>query len=82
MPDLILLTPDAVAKRLGIPVKTLYWWRTTGVGPPAYRLGRHLRYSEADIEAWLAERRSPAARLVPVGPASSTKPRTKRRRGP
>ncbi|MFC3689955.1 helix-turn-helix transcriptional regulator [Aquipuribacter hungaricus] len=45
-----------VATYLGVPVATLYQWRHTGTGPKAYRLGKHLRYRQADVESWLADR--------------------------
>jgi predicted site-specific integrase-resolvase len=38
-----LLTPEEVSKVLQIPVKTLYRWRYHGTGPPAKKVGRHLR---------------------------------------
>ena len=38
-----------------MPVATLYQWRHLGTGPRAYRLGKHLRYRQADVEAWLAD---------------------------
>jgi excisionase family DNA binding protein len=41
-----------VADYLGVPVKTLYQWRTAGYGPPARRVGRHLRYKQEDVETW------------------------------
>ena len=44
-----------VSAYLGVPVGTLYQWRYTGTGPKAYRLGKHLRYRQADVEAWLAD---------------------------
>jgi len=50
-----LLSPDEVAVILGIPVKTLYQWRYKGVGPRGLRIGRHVRYRSADVEAWLRE---------------------------
>ena len=49
---------------LGIPARTIYSWRQRGEGPPAYRVGKHLRYRRSDVETWLAGRRdtgSPAA---------------------
>jgi excisionase family DNA binding protein len=48
---------DWLAGYLGISKKTVYSWRLRGVAPPAYRIGRHLRWSRADVDAWLAERR-------------------------
>ena len=53
----ILLTPAEVATRLGIPVATLYTWRHRGEGPSWFRVGRHLRTTEADLAAWLALQR-------------------------
>jgi hypothetical protein len=38
-----------VADYLGIPHKTLYNWRTRGIGP---RARRYLRYEEQDVRAW------------------------------
>jgi predicted DNA-binding transcriptional regulator AlpA len=43
---------------LGIPVGTLYQWRTRHLGPRAYRVGRHLRYDPVDVRAWLSEQAS------------------------
>jgi excisionase family DNA binding protein len=41
-----------VADYLGIPLKTLYNWRTRGIRPRARRVGRYLRYEEQDVRAW------------------------------
>ena len=41
-----------VADYLGIPLKTLYNWRTRGIGPRARRVGRYQRYEEQDVRAW------------------------------
>lgn len=51
-----LLWAEEVAVLLGVPVKTLYQWRYKGVGPVGVRIGRHLRYREADVEAWIEGR--------------------------
>lgn len=53
-----LLTPTEVAAALVIPVSTLHYWRTTGDGPPARKIGRHLRYDPDDLEGWLNRSRS------------------------
>lgn len=52
-----LLDPEWLSGVLGIPVRTIYAWRQRGEGPPAYRIGKHLRYRRSDVEAWLATRR-------------------------
>lgn len=51
-----LLTINDLSQMLGVPVDTLYGWRHRGQGPRGYRVGRHVRYRRADVEAWLAER--------------------------
>ena len=50
-----LLTPGEVAEHLGVPIATLYAWRHRSEGPPALKIGRHLRYRARDLEAWLAQ---------------------------
>jgi predicted DNA-binding transcriptional regulator AlpA len=49
-----------------VPVKTLYQWRYKGVGPAGVRVGRHLRYRAADVEAWI-DGRANAERSPRVG---------------
>jgi predicted DNA-binding transcriptional regulator AlpA len=36
-----------------LPAQTLRQWRYTGVGPKAFRIGRHLRYEPAEVRRWL-----------------------------
>jgi excisionase family DNA binding protein len=45
-------TVDDVAAYLRVSVKTIYKWRLTNDGPPAARVGKHLRYDPADVVAW------------------------------
>jgi excisionase family DNA binding protein len=49
-----LLSLTDLAEFLSVPVTTLYQWRHRGEGPPGYRIGRHVRYRRAEVEAWLA----------------------------
>jgi hypothetical protein len=46
-------TPTDISKLLKVPVPTLYGWRYKGSGPPAIRIGRHLRYHRPDVLRWL-----------------------------
>ena len=55
-----LLTISELSEMLGIPVDTLYGWRHRGEGPQGCRIGRHVRYRRATVEAWLEERLDPA----------------------
>ncbi len=51
-----LWTAADTAHFLGVPVATLYQWRTRRLGPRAYRVGKWLRYDPADVRTWLTER--------------------------
>jgi len=51
-----LLSPSELAELLRIPVSTLYNWRYNRLGPPGFRVGRHLRYRREDVDQWLNER--------------------------
>ena len=48
--------PAETSRYLHVPVGTLYRWRVIGDGPPAYRVGRHLRYDPAEVRAWVRTR--------------------------
>ena len=52
-----LLDLDWLSGYLGHLQRSLYNWRQRGEGPPAYRVGKHLRYRRGDVEAWLDSRR-------------------------
>ena len=51
-----LLGPEEVAALLGVPLRTIYRWRSRHEGPRGYRVGRHVRYRLDDVELWLADR--------------------------
>lgn len=48
-----LLSLEDVSEWLGVSPRTLYNWRHRGGGPPALRIGRHLRYRREDVQAWV-----------------------------
>jgi DNA-binding transcriptional MerR regulator len=48
-------TVAEVAAFLRVPVETLYTWRKRRYGPPAARVGRHLRYDADGVRAWFRE---------------------------
>ena len=50
-----LMSLTDVSEMLGIPVNTLYRWRSKGDGPVGYRVGRHVRYRLEAIEARLEQ---------------------------
>ncbi|NOY54373.1 MAG: helix-turn-helix domain-containing protein [Actinobacteria bacterium] len=56
-----LLTVEEVAEWLG---GTIYAWRYRSTGPASYKVGRHVRFRQADVEQWLE-----AQRTEPVQPS-------------
>lgn len=48
-----LLSPTELADYLKVPLKTVYNWRQGGSGPRGIRVGKHVRYRQSDIDAWL-----------------------------
>lgn len=42
-----------VADFLGIPVNTLYQWRTRNYGPPGKRVGKYVRFIPDQVKAWV-----------------------------
>jgi len=58
-----LWSVQEVSQYLGIPVETLYHWRSKGTGgPPGRRIGKRLRYRPQDVRDWVAS--------LPTGVAS------------
>ncbi|ADK83488.1 DNA binding domain protein, excisionase family [Desulfarculus baarsii DSM 2075] len=55
-PVVFLATPQA-AELLGISRKTLEKWRLVGGGPSYCKVGRLVRYTSDDLQAWLDSRR-------------------------
>ncbi|MFE4333907.1 helix-turn-helix transcriptional regulator [Streptomyces sp. NPDC056831] len=48
------LTPEDLAAMFSLPsVETVYAWRKKRIGPPAIRIGKHLRYDPAAVRAWV-----------------------------
>ncbi|HOD74336.1 MAG TPA: hypothetical protein PKM13_07370 [Candidatus Bipolaricaulis anaerobius] len=48
-----LLTREEVSSRLQVPVGTLKFWHIEHKGPRARKVGKNLRYREADLNAWV-----------------------------
>lgn len=48
-----LLSIEELAEILQVPKKTIYAWRTKGLGPRALRVGKFLRFRRSDVNAWL-----------------------------
>lgn len=50
-----LLDIPATAEKLGVEVRIVRSWITTGVGPPSARIGKRRYFRREDIDAWLDE---------------------------
>ncbi|GHG18816.1 helix-turn-helix domain-containing protein [Amycolatopsis sp. NPDC005961] len=48
-----LWTVEDVSNYLGVPVSTLYQWRTKGYGPAGRRIGKYVRYRQEDVRSWV-----------------------------
>lgn len=57
--DDVLLSPQRLANYLGVPLATVYRWRCEGTGPRGIKVGKHVRYRQRDVEAWLDTRSDP-----------------------
>ena len=67
LPDLPpLLDIGELSAYLGVPVSTIYDWRSRRVGPRAYRFGKHLKFAVTDVTEWIEVQRDPA----PAPPAA------------
>ncbi|MFD6238620.1 MULTISPECIES: helix-turn-helix transcriptional regulator [Streptomyces] len=49
------LTPEDLCRIFGVPLETVYHWRKKRTGPPAIRIGKHLRYDPAAVHAWTTQ---------------------------
>ena len=47
------LSLKELAFQLQVSIQTLYDLRSQGRGPKGFRVGRHLRFRQSEIEAWL-----------------------------
>lgn len=62
-----LLTIEALAEYLDVPVTTIRDWRLAGKGPCAIHVGRQLRYFVSDVHDWLASQREREPGHAPEG---------------
>lgn len=44
---------EDLARELGVPVRTIYTWRSKGKGPRGATFGKHVRFRRADVEQWI-----------------------------
>ncbi len=51
-----LIGPEGLAAYLGIPLPIIYGMNSRGTGPRRIRIGKHVRYRKADVDAWVDTR--------------------------
>lgn len=56
MANQTFLTTDQAAETLGLKRTTLEAWRCRGGGPRFVKLGRSVRYRQADLESFIESR--------------------------
>ncbi len=52
-----MLDASELASYLGVPISTVYDWRTRALGPVAHRFGKHLKFALSDVQSWVALQR-------------------------
>ena len=57
VPNELLLKPAEAAKRLSVSLSWLAKSRMRGDGPPFTRIGRAVRYGDADVTQWLKQQK-------------------------
>jgi predicted DNA-binding transcriptional regulator AlpA len=53
----VILSESDLARRLDVSVSGLRKWRRESTGPKFIRIGRLIRYSFCDMQAWLSTRK-------------------------
>lgn len=49
------LTAREAAQAIGVHIRTLKYWKTTGYGPGHFYIGKRLFYRRSDVIAWLQQ---------------------------
>lgn len=63
-----LLTAAEVADLLGVSPGTILDWHEAEKGPPAFKIGRAVRFRREEVEAWLETKRAPGGTRAKTGP--------------
>lgn len=52
---------EELAEFLGVPVQTVYQWRTKGYGPIGRRIGKYVKFRPEDVYNWVNQQPGPVA---------------------
>jgi excisionase family DNA binding protein len=56
-----VMTVREVAALLVVPVSTVHHWVARRQGPPSFKVGKHRRFFEDEVVAWIREQRRVAS---------------------
>jgi excisionase family DNA binding protein len=56
-----VMTVREVAALLAVPVSTVHHWAARRQGPPSFKVGKHRRFFEDEVVAWVREQRRAAS---------------------
>ena len=49
-----LMSVAELAAFLQVPIKTIYTWRSQGIGPKGIKVGRYVRFARSEVSRWLS----------------------------
>lgn len=52
-----MLTVREVAVLLAVPISTVHHWAARNEGPPSFKIGKHRRFFEPEVIAWVRHQR-------------------------
>lgn len=56
------MTTAELAELMRTTTNTIHYWRATGTGPKAIKVGKRVLYDRADVDEWIASlKAAPAA---------------------
>ncbi len=56
-----LMTTGDVAEATRSTIDTVRYWRSAGIGPSGFRVGKKVLYREADVIAWIESKSADTA---------------------
>ncbi len=57
-----LLGVSEVAALTGLPAGTLRYWRSAGLGPASFKIGRRVVYRRESVDQWISEQEKATVR--------------------
>jgi DNA-binding transcriptional MerR regulator len=64
-------SPKAVSDLTGIPIGTLGYWRSAGIGPKYSKVGKMILYAKEDVLNYLKSHRQQSTTDVKKAPAAT-----------